>query len=111
MASQHTWDKQAVESIARSLKDEPGALLPILRRIQDELGWVPRESVALIANLLNLSRAEVYGVVSFYHDFRHEPPRRNLILICRADSCQALGSVALAKHAMDRLVIDFGHTS
>ena len=107
----HAWDRQAVESIARSLKDEPGALLPILRRIQDELGWVPRESVALIANILNLSRAEVYGVVSFYHDFRHEPPGRNLIRICRAESCQAMGAVALAEHAKGRLGIDFGHTT
>ena len=111
MDRHHTWDKATVESIARSLKDQPGALMPILRRIQDELGWMPRESVPLIANILNLSRAEVHGVVSFYHDFRHEPPGRNIVKVCRAESCQAMGAVALAEHIKSRLKCDFGQTS
>jgi len=83
----------------------------ILRRIQDELGWVPRDAVPLIAAALNLSRAEVHGVVSFYHDFRHAPPGRNVIKLCRAESCQALGAVALADHVRARLGIGFGETS
>jgi formate dehydrogenase subunit gamma len=111
MDRHHTWDKATVESIARSLKNQPGALMPILRRIQDELGWVPRESVPLIANILNLSRAEVHGVASFYHDFRHEPPGKNIIKVCRAESCQAMGAVALAEHIKSRLKCDFGQTS
>jgi formate dehydrogenase subunit gamma len=105
------WDKAAVEAIARELKDEPGALMPILRRIQDSLGWVPRDAVPMIANILNLSRAEVHGVVSFYHDFRHDPPGRNVVRVCRAESCQAMGGVALAEHVKSRLGVDFGETS
>ncbi len=85
--------------------------MPILRRIQDELGWVPRDCVPLLAEILNLSRAEVYGVVSFYHDFRHEPLGRNVIKVCRAESCQAAGGVALAEHIKRRLGIDFGETT
>ena len=111
MDRQHTWDKAVVESIARSLKDKPGALTMILRRVQDELGWVPADAVPLIANVLNLSRAEVHGVVSFYHDFRHEPPGRNVVKVCRAESCQAMGAVALADHIKRRLDCDFGATS
>ena len=60
--------------MANALKDRPGALTLILRRVQDELGWVPPDNIPIIAHILNLSRAEVHGVVSFYHDFRHEPP-------------------------------------
>ncbi len=111
MNREHEWDKAAVEAIARELKDEPGALMPILRRIQDRLGWVPRDAVPLIANILNLSRAEVHGVVSFYHDFRHTPPGRNVVRVCRAESCQAMGGVALAEHIKRRLGIDFGEIS
>src|SRR5229473_3752238 len=105
------WDRGRVEAIAHSLKDEPGALMPILRQIQDELGWVPRDAVPLIARILNLSRAEVHGVVSFYHDFRHTPPGRTVVKVCRAESCQAIGGVALAEHIKRRLKLDFGDTS
>jgi formate dehydrogenase subunit gamma len=105
------WNRERVEAIAHALKDEPGALMPILRQIQDELGWVPRDSVPLIAGILNLSRAEVHGVVSFYHDFRHAPPGRTVVKVCRAESCQAIGGVALADHIKHRLGIDFGETS
>ena len=111
MASSHSWDKTAVESIALSLKDKSGALMIILRRIQDRLGWVPPDSVPMLAKILNLSRAEIHGVVTFYHDFRHEPPGRNVIKVCRAESCQAMGAVALAEHIKRRLRCDFGHTS
>jgi len=111
MALDHSWDRAAVASIVAALKHQRGALMPILRRIQDDLGWVPPESVPLIAHELNLSRAEVHGVVSFYHDFRHEPPGRNIIRICRAESCQAMGAVALAEHARRRCRVDFGGTS
>ncbi len=111
MESDHEWDRTAIEQIARTLKHEPGALMPILRRIQDELGWVPRECVPMLAEILNLSRAEVHGVVSFYHDFRHAPPGRTVIKLCRAESCQAMGAVELADHVKRRLGIDFGETS
>ncbi len=109
--STNGWDKSAIEAIAQELKDQPGALLLILRRIQDEIGWIPEQSVGIIADALNLSRAEVHGVVTFYHDFRHHPPGRHVIRLCRAESCQAMGAVALARHIKDRLGIDFGQTT
>jgi formate dehydrogenase subunit gamma len=111
MDTAHSWDSATVQSIALALKDKPGALMPILRRVQDALGWVPPDSVPMIAKILNLSRAEVHGVVSFYHDFRHEPPGKNVIKVCRAESCQAMGAVALAEHIKERLNCDFGQTS
>jgi formate dehydrogenase subunit gamma len=111
MALDHPWDRAAVLAIVNALKNQPGALMPILRRIQDDLGWVPPASLPLIAGELNLSRAEVHGVVSFYHDFRHAPPGRNVVRLCRAESCQAMGAVALADHARERLGVDFNATS
>src|SRR5437870_692976 len=89
--------------IARELKDKPGALLPILHGIQEELGYVPSEAVPVIADVLNLTRAEVHGVVTFYHDFRSEAPGRHIVRICQAESCQATGSAALTEHARKHL--------
>ncbi|HVN27084.1 MAG TPA: formate dehydrogenase subunit gamma [Candidatus Binataceae bacterium] len=111
MDNAQSWDRAAVERIAASLKHKPGALMVILRRVQDTLGWVPPDAVPLIAKILNLSRAEVHGVVTFYHDFRHHPPGKNVIKVCRAESCQAMGAVALAEHIKDRLGCDLGETS
>jgi formate dehydrogenase subunit gamma len=111
MDSSQSWDRDAVQSIALSLKDRPGALMVILRRVQDTLGWVPPDCIPTIAKILNLSRAEVHGVVSFYHDFRHQPPGKNIIKVCRAESCQAMGALALAEHIKRRLNCDFGQTS
>ncbi len=111
MVVDNYWNREAVERIASSLKEKPGALMVILRQVQDELGWVPPDSIPLIARVLNLSRAEVHGVASFYHDFRHHPPGRCVIQVCRAESCQAMGGVALADHIRRRLGIDFGGTT
>jgi formate dehydrogenase subunit gamma len=105
------FDPAAVEAIAERLKDQPGALMLILREVQDRFGCVPRDGVPLIARALNLSRAEVHGVVTFYHDFRHQPPGRNVIRLCRAESCQAMGAVALAEHVRERLGVEFGETT
>lgn len=104
-------DPAAVEAIATRLKDRPGALMLILHEVQDRFGCVPRDSVPIIAHVLNLSRAEVHGVVTFYHDFRHEPPGRNVIRLCRAESCQAMGAVALAEYVRERLGVGFGETT
>ena len=87
------------------------SLLPILHAIQDELGWVPPEATPAIARALNLSRAEVHGVVSFYHHFRTAPPGRHVLQLCCAEACQARGSAALAAHARAVLGIDFDETS
>ena len=111
MDTGQSWDRAAVERIAQSLKHKPGALMLILRRVQDAVGWVPAGAVPVIAKILNLSRAEVHGVVTFYHDFRHQPPAKNVIKVCRAESCQAMGAVALADHVRKRVGCDFGHSS
>jgi len=83
--------------------EQPGALLPILHDVQSALGHVPREAVPQIADALNLSRAEVHGVVTYYHHFRSEPPGRHVVQICRAEACQAMGADALMAHAEDLL--------
>jgi formate dehydrogenase subunit gamma len=82
---------------------EPGALLPILHEVQDALGCIPGLVVPEIASALNLSRAEVHGVVTYYHHFRSEPAARHVLQICRAESCQAMGAEALLAHAQLRL--------
>ncbi len=82
---------------------EPGALLTILHEVQDALGHVPREVVPQIADALNLSRAEVHGVVTYYHHFRSEAPGKHVVQVCRAEACQAMGADALFEHAQARL--------
>jgi formate dehydrogenase subunit gamma len=99
------------QEIIATLKDKPGALLPILHGIQDELGYVPAETVPAIADALNLSRAEVHGCISFYHYFRDTPPGKTTIHLCRAESCQAMGSKALEEHVKSRLGIDYHETT
>jgi formate dehydrogenase subunit gamma len=100
-----------VQDVIARLKDKPGALLPILHGIQDQLGYIPAETVPDIAGALNLSRAEVHGVISFYHYFRDTPPGKTTIHLCRAESCQAMGSKALEDHVKARLGIDFHETT
>jgi formate dehydrogenase subunit gamma len=100
-----------ITSAIASLKDKPGALLPILHEIQDNIGHIPPEAVPMIASELNLSRAEVHGVITFYHHFRQTPPGKHTLQICQAESCQAMGSMALTEHAKKTLGIDFHQTS
>jgi formate dehydrogenase subunit gamma len=105
------FDARVVDEIVAGLADKPGALMPVLHAVQERLGYIPAEAVPLIARGLNLSRAEVHGVISFYHDFHTHRPGRTVIRVCRAESCQAMGAVALAAHIQARLGIDFGQTS
>ena len=92
-----------VERILTAKRDLPGALLPVLHEIQDALGYIPPETVPLIAAELNLSRAEVHGVITYYHHFRQAPPGRHVVRVCCAEACQASGGEALAQHARTRL--------
>ncbi len=92
-------------------RDDRGNLLPILHDIRDALACVPPEAVPLVAEALNLSRAEVHGVVTFYRDFRQTPPGRATVRLCRAEACQAQGSDALVAHAKGRLGVDVGETT
>jgi formate dehydrogenase subunit gamma len=89
----------------------PGGLLPLLRDLQDQWGHIPADAVPTIAQAMKLSRAEVHGVISFYHDFRTEPAGRHLLQICRAEACQAMGARALEAYAKERLGVDYGGTT
>jgi NADH:ubiquinone oxidoreductase subunit E len=102
---------QTIQSLVAAKKHLPGALLPILHDIQDALGYVPEQSVGDIAQQLNLSRAEVHGVLTFYHFFRREPAGKQVVQICRAEACQSMGAEKLWTHACSRLQTQGGTTA
>jgi formate dehydrogenase subunit gamma len=104
-------ERQSVLRIVAEHKSRPGPLIEILHAVQAELGYVPPAAVPVIALELNLSRAEVHGVVTFYHFFRDHPAGRHIVRLCQAESCRSMGAVALAEHAKARLGIDFHETS
>jgi len=103
--------RDAVLDVTNRLKEQPGALLPVLHGIQQALGYVPEEAVPLIAREMNLSRADVHGVVSFYHFFRTHPAGKRVIHLCRAEACQSMGAVKLEQHVKQRLGVDFHETT
>ncbi|MGX5722794.1 formate dehydrogenase subunit gamma [Shinella zoogloeoides] len=98
-------------AIVSELKGLEGPLLPILHEIQAEFGYVPQESLPVIARELNLSRAEVHGVVTFYHDYRDHPTGRHVLKLCRAEACQSMGGDAVAERVKALLGIDFHQTT
>ena len=100
-----------VDAAIARLRELPGALLPILHAIQHELGYVPPAAIPRIADGLNLSHAEVHGVVTFYHDFRSSPPGRHVLKLCRAEACQAMGSERLEQHLRERHQLAMHDTS
>ena len=105
------WNEAQAREIIRRHSAREGALLPILHDIQAAFGCVPAEAVPLIAEALNLTRAEVHGVVSFYHDFRDKPAGRHVLKLCRAEACQSMNSEALAQKVLDRFDLDWGGTT
>jgi formate dehydrogenase subunit gamma len=100
-----------VRRIVTDLRGRPGPLLEVLHAIQAALGYVPEGAVPLVAQGLNISRAEVHGVVTFYHYFRRTPPGKHVVSLCRAESCQALCADALATHAKRKLGVGFHETT
>ena len=100
-----------VREIIDAHRGVEGATLPILNKVQEALGYVPDSALPIIAKALNISRAEIYGVVTFYHDFRREPAGRHVVKLCRAEACQSMGARELADHICERLGVDFGETS
>lgn len=100
-----------LDALIQAHRTLPGATLPILHAIQDAWGYIPDEALPRIATALNLSRAEVQGVVSFYHHFRRTPPGRHVVQVCRAESCLAMGADALEAHVRAALGIDVHQTS
>ncbi|MFK8030107.1 MAG: formate dehydrogenase subunit gamma [Gammaproteobacteria bacterium] len=103
--------KQRTTQIVEPMSSMPGGLLPILHAVQDQLGYVPEESVPVIARSLNLSRAEVHGVITFYHHFRRTPPGKRILYVCRSEACQAIGGRTLETHVKGRLGIDWHETT
>lgn len=104
-------DEQRVLAIVERHRHRDGPLIEVLHDVQSEFGCIPPGAVAAIARGLNLSRAEVHGVVTFYHHFRTRPPGRHVLQVCRAESCQAAGGKAIEAHAKARLGVDFGQTT
>ena len=100
-----------VDALIAQHQHMPGALLPLLHAIQDDIGYVPESSYSQIAKAWRLSGAEVHGVVTFYHHFRTHKPGRHVMQICRAESCQAMGSEALEAHAKKCLNVDYHQTT
>ncbi|MBL8581712.1 MAG: formate dehydrogenase subunit gamma [Rhizobiaceae bacterium] len=98
-------------AIIADLEGLEGPLLPILHGVQEEFGFVPQDALPVIAKALNISNAEVHGVVTFYHDYRHAPAGRHVLRLCQAEACQSMGSEAVAAKAKQLLGIDFHETT
>ena len=105
------WNAETAAEIIARHKDRPGALLPMLHALQEQFGHIPDEAVRPVAEALNLSRAEVHGVVTFYHDFRRNPAGRHVLKLCQAEACQSMGSRALAAALQESLGIKLGETT
>jgi len=105
------WSEELVEAVVAAHRDKRGPLMPMLRAIQVRCGYIDPRSIPLLAQALNLSQAEVYGVISFYRDFRSEAPGSSIVKVCRAEACQAVGAEALARHVRTYLGVDFGETT
>jgi formate dehydrogenase subunit gamma len=109
MANAQTKDTmQAILSDHRSLE---GPLLPLLHAVQAEFGFIPGDVVQMIADHLNITRAEVHGVITFYHDFRDAPAGKHVVKICRAEACQSVGANALSERAFEKLGVGWHGTT
>ena len=105
------WSAERAREIIARYRHLEGAALPILHALQETFGCVPEAAVSLFAEALNLSRAEIHGTATFYHDFRKEPPGRRVLKLCRAESCQAAGGDAPAARAEEMLGVEIGETT
>ncbi len=105
------WSETRALEIVRRHDGREGPLLPILHDMQEAFGCVPTEAIRLIAAELNLTRAEVHGVMSFYHDFRDRPAGRHVLKLCRAEACQSMKGEAIAEQVLKRFGVDWGGTT
>lgn len=105
------WNADRAKSIVAEHLALEGPMLPILHALQEEFGFIAEQAIPIIADALNLSRAEVHGVVTFYHDFRHEPAGRHVLKLCRGEACQSMGSEALAADVLRRLGVAWHGTT
>jgi formate dehydrogenase subunit gamma len=111
MAAPAVWDVDRARTVVRAHAELRGALLPVLHALQEAFGYIDEQAIPIVAETLNLSKADVHGVVSFYHDFRRSPTGRHVIKLCRAEACQAMGSDALADHVEQHLAVGMGGTT
>ncbi len=111
MASYEQWNGVRAEAIISAHLSMEGAALPILHALQAVFGCVPLEAEPLVAAALNLTRAEVHGIVTFYHDFRRIPPGRHTLHVCRAEACQSVGAEAAGAHLRRALGVDWHQTT
>ncbi len=111
MAEYRAWDAARGAEIIATHAGREGATMPILHDLQSTFGHVPEPAVPMIAEALNLTRAEVYGVLTFYHDFRRHPPGRHVLKLCRAEACQSMGADRIAQEVRTRLGIAWHGTS
>lgn len=111
MANYEPWSGDRAAEIIATHREVEGATMPILHAMQAAFGYIPEAAIPMIATALNLSRAEVYGTFSFYHDFRHEPAGKRVLKLCRAEACQSMGGDALAARAEKRLGAKMGDTT
>ena len=111
MARTEPWSERRAREVILTHGQGEGPLLPLLHALQETFGHIPREAVPVVAEALNLSRAEVHGVVTFYHDYRSAPAGRHVVKLCRAEACQAMGGESLVERAEARLDVKCGGTS
>ena len=111
MAGFEPWSRERGAEIIAAEATREGATLPILHALQRAFGYIHADAVPLIAETLNLSRAEVHGVVSFYHDFREQPAGRHVLKLCRAEACQSMDGEELARRVLDHFGIEWGGTT
>jgi formate dehydrogenase subunit gamma len=111
MPQHEPWRPERAAEIIASGARQPGATLPILQALQDTFGHIPDAAIPMVAEALNLTRAEVHGVASFYHDFRQAPAGRHVLKLCRAEACQSMGGESLAAQAQAVLQVGWGGTS
>jgi formate dehydrogenase subunit gamma len=105
------WNAERASAIIEDYRAIPGALLPVLHALAEVFGYIDPAAIPIVAEALNMSRADVQGVLSFYHDFRTTPPGRHVIKLCRAEACQSMGSLSLESHARHSLSVDWGQTT
>lgn len=105
------WDEAGAREIAELMKSMPGACLPILHQLQANFGYIHSGAIPIVADVLNLSRAEVVGVVNFYSDFRQEPPAAHIVKVCLAESCQSMGSAAVVERLESTLGVAMGEAT
>lgn len=110
-APKQDFSLELASQVVQPFADQPGALIEALHKLQDTFGYVDEAAMPMLAKVFNVSRAEVHGVTSFYHDFRRSKPGRHTVRICQAEACQAMGSEALGKAVKDLLGCDYHETT